>query len=90
MNLDVMFLPVDRWRSRSVCRRYEVVKQGPRFARSWAAWFKPDPDGERRELIEVFRAGTEDEMRRAAKAACRKHANRAAAPGAGAGENNGE
>ena len=87
MTADVMFWPVDRWRSRSVCRRYEVVRQGPRFDRSWAAWFKPDPDGQRKELIEVFRTGTEDEMRRAAKEACRKHAGRFASAARAQGKN---
>lgn len=73
MALDLMFLPVDECRSRSACGHYEVVKQGPRFARSWVAWYFPRPDRGGL-LIEAFRQGTDDDMRRAAKEACRQHA----------------
>lgn len=71
--VELMFLPVDQCRSRSACGRYEVTKQGPRFARSWVAWFRPHPD-RGAEFIESFREGTDDDMRRAAKEACRRHA----------------
>lgn len=71
--VELMFLPVDKCRSRSACGRYEVMKQGPRFARSWVAWFRPHPD-RGAEFIESFRQGTDDDMRRAAKEACRRHA----------------
>lgn len=74
MSVELIFIPVDDCRSRSACGRYEVTKQGPRFARSWLAWYMPRPDRGGL-LIEAFRQGNDDQMRRAAKEACRRHAN---------------
>lgn len=74
----LIFLPVDRWASRSVCGHYKVTQNGPKFARSWAAWFTSNPNMDHPELIDTFRDGSEDDMRRAAKAACQQHAERMA------------
>lgn len=78
MTEPLIFLPVDRCGSRSVCGHYEVKQDGPTFARSWSAWFKSNHTIDHPELIDVFRDGSEDDMRRAAKAACQRHAERVA------------
>lgn len=68
----LIFVPLDRWGSRSVCGHYEVTQNG--HPRSWSAWFRSNPNMDHPELIDTFRDGSEDDMRRAAKAACQRHA----------------
>lgn len=74
---DLLWVPFSPWCVKSSDGHYSVTKAGPDFYRTYSAWYAPTPSNKWAPgvLIDVFRDGTEAEMRAAAKAACQQHAD---------------
>lgn len=80
---DLLWVPFSPWCVKSADGHYSVTKEGPDFARTYSAWYAPTPSNRWAPgvLLEVFRDGSEREMKIAAKTICQKHADKIAAEG---------
>lgn len=74
--VELLWVPFSEWCVKSTDGHYSVTKAGPNFARTYSAWYAPVPQNRWAPgvLLDVFRDGTEADMRKAAKQACQRHA----------------
>lgn len=73
----LLFIPFSPWCVKSADGHYSVTKAGPNFARTYQAWYTPQPENRWNQgiLLGVARSGSESEMKREAKAFCQNHAD---------------
>lgn len=74
---DLLWVPFSPWCVKSADGHYSVTKAGPDFDRTYTAWFAPTPQKRWAPgvMLEVFRDGSERDMKLAAKRLCQQHAD---------------